>query len=382
MAKSRVVLATGDEWIANLIGAVLRDAGLEVILASSAEEALTTLQSTRVDAILADAALPDDATWLVTQLRQSPGSSAIVPFLLLAHTEDSFSRMEALRAGADVCLTKPFRADELCLQLLAILAMHQRLSSSFRSSGVISTRNVTLRTPPPPASPTAGLSGDLAVVSLATVLSLLELERRSGTMVVRGPKHVATLSMREGTAAKATLAGTPTSIIAVLRRMLRWKTGQFEFSPDEVNPASVPPNQHSIGALLIEAARLDDETPSSRRSDSILPPSGEYDKILQTDSIEPGPTPRVSLPPPSVRPPSRIAPRRPSFPPPVQAARVTPPKLTSRPASASTSRAPTQPTPFPSKNPPPSQSSLPKNGPPRPGPPRPGPPRPRGSGGS
>jgi two-component system OmpR family response regulator len=373
MAKSRVVLATGDEWIANLIGAVLRDADLEVLLAPSAEEALAVLQ-THTDAIIADAALPDDATWLVSQLRQSSGPSASIPFLLLAHADDSFSRMEALRAGADVCLTKPFRADELCLQLLAILAMYQRLGASVRLPGVISTRNVTLRTPPPPASPIAALSGDLALVSLATVLSLLELERRSGTMVVRGPKQViATLSMREGAAARATLAGASTSIIAVLRRMLRWKTGHFEFSPDDINPASIPPNQHSIGALLIEAARLDDETPSSRRMDSILPPSGEDGFLAEPESLEPMPTPRVSIPPVSVRPPSRVAPRRASVPPPGKAASVLPPK----PPPPTAAKSPVRPAPAaPVAKAPPSKST-----PPRPGPPRPGPPRPRGSGG-
>jgi DNA-binding response OmpR family regulator len=378
MAKSRVVLATGDEWIANLIGAVLRDADLEVFLAPSAEEALAVLQ-THADALIADAALPDDATWLVTQLRQSSGPNASIPFLLLAHADDSFSRMEALRAGADVCLTKPFRADELCLQLLAILAMYQRLSASARLPGVISTRNVTLRTPPPPASPTAALSGDLALVSLATVLSLLELERRSGTMMVRGPKQVvATLSMREGAAARATLAGASTSIIAVLRRMLRWKTGHFEFSPDDVNPASIPPNQHSIGALLIEAARLDDEAPSSRRMDSVLPPSGDEDFLFEPESIEPMPTPRVSIPPASVRPPSRVAPRRASVPPPGKTTSVSPPKAPPKPPPPA---AAPKPPARPATAPPVAKAPPSKSTPPRPGPPRPGPPRPRGSGG-
>jgi two-component system OmpR family response regulator len=355
MAKSRVVLATGDEWIANLIGAVLRDADLDVLLASSAEETLAALQQGRADAVVADAALPDDATWLVTQLRQSSGLNANAPFLLLAHADDSFSRMEALRAGADVCLTKPFRADELCLQLLAIIAMHQRLGA--RTHGVVSTRNVALR-PPPMTSPSAALSGDISQVSLATVLSLLELERRSGTMTVRGPKQAATLTMRGGAAARATLAGASTSIIAVLRRMLRWKSGHFEFSPDDPGPASVPPNQHSIGALLIEAARLDDETPSSRRSDSLPPPSAEDDFFLEPESVEPLPTPRISVPPASIRPPLRAAPRRASIPPPK--APTKPPPKPAAPAKTPAPARPATPTP-PHK--------------PRP----PGPPRPRGS---
>ena len=85
MGKSRVVLATGDEWIANLIGAVLRDADLEVIVANSGEEALSLLLS-RADAVLVDAALPDDATSFITHLRQSTGASALCPLYHLRPT--------------------------------------------------------------------------------------------------------------------------------------------------------------------------------------------------------------------------------------------------------------------------------------------------------
>lgn len=400
MGKSRVVLATGDEWVANLIGAVLRDAGLDVVKASTAHETLELLPRSAIDAVIADAALPDDPAWLVTQIRLKP-LSFNVPFLLLAHADDSFSRMEALRAGADVCLTKPFRADELCLQVLATIAMAQRYAGSPRS--VSSPRNVALRTPPPSA-PTAALAGDLSMVSLATVLSLLELERRSGTMTIRGPKHNASLVMRGGSAARAALGGASTSIIAVLRRVLRWKSGHFEFQPDEPGPSSVPPSHHSIGALLIEAARLDDEMPSSRRSDSVLPPPSDELDVLAFEPIEaptrreearlePSPaSPRVaparplasrrgSAPPPAPRkagiapapsspPPSRRSPHHPSIPPPA-----------ALPAEALGRHATAQPAAEKPASSPGGPASERKPGPPRPAPKPGGPPRPRGSGG-
>jgi two-component system, OmpR family, response regulator len=392
MGKSRVVLATGDEWVANLIGAVLRDAGLDVVKASTAHETLELLPRSAIDAVIADAALPDDPAWLVTQIRLKP-LSFNVPFLLLAHADDSFSRMEALRAGADVCLTKPFRADELCLQVLATIAMAQRYAGSPRP--VSNPRNVALRTPLPSA-PTAALAGDLSMVSLATVLSLLELERRSGSMTIRGPKHNASLVMRGGSAARATLGGVSTSIIAVLRRVLRWKSGHFEFQPDEPSPSSVPPSHHSIGALLIEAARLDDEMPSSRRSESVLPPpSDELDVLTRREEarLEPSPaSPRVaptrplasrrgSAPPPAPRkagiapapsspPPSRRSLHHPSIPPPA----ALPAEALGRPATAQpAAEKPAAPSPG-------GPASERKPGPPRPAPKPGGPPRPRGSG--
>ena len=368
MAKSRVLLATGDEWIANLIGAVLRDANLEVVEQPTGAASLEMLERDPVEAVVVDAALPDDAAEFVGHLRRlaSPASAAVV--LLLAHADDSFSRMEALRAGADACLGRPFRADELGLQVLALIAMAHRCADAPRPRGSFPTLSTALRTPSlPPATSTAALMGDLAQVSLPTMLSLLELERRSGTMTVQGPKQTATLSMREGAAVRATLNGSPTSIIAVLRRVLRLKTGRFEFRPDDPGPASVPPHeQHSsIGALLIEAARLDDESPS-RRSSMLPPPPPPPDEPEISFDVHEAPTSPTQLPvievpvnsrrtvrpsaPPARRPPGVAAApsspppsRRPSKVPPAKAAptRVsTPPKASPAATSSRHSKPP------------------------------------------
>ncbi|RYE89523.1 MAG: response regulator, partial [Myxococcales bacterium] len=251
MAKSRVLLATGDEWIANLIGAVLRDAGLEVVESPTGAASIEVLSRDPVDAVVIDAALPDDAAELVSMLRKLPGPASAAAVMILAHADDSFSRMEALRAGADACLGRPFRADELGLQVLALIAMAHRCADAPRPRASFPSVATALRSPSlAPSSDGAALVGDLAQVSLPTMLSLLELERRSGTMSVQTPKQTVTLVMREGAAARATINGAATSIIAVLRRVLRWKVGRFEFRPDAPGPASVPPEEHSsIGAL-------------------------------------------------------------------------------------------------------------------------------------
>jgi CheY-like chemotaxis protein len=282
MAKSRVVLVTNDDWVSNLIGAILGDAGLSVDVVPLASEALERVRTTQVDAVICDAILRDqDGSWLVEEIRKGP--RGITPFLLLAHAEDSFSRAEALRAGADVCLVKPFRADELCLQTLAIIAMARRcLQASEQSLGALSPTPAQVqmgvraqRSPKslrPPASvgpSSAAFEGDVAQMSLATVLSMLELERRTGVLTVHGETQTATFAMAAGSAAQATLGGSDISPIAVLRQILRWKTGRFGFRPaDESSLQAV--DQHSIGALLIEAARLDDEM-SNRRPDSTRP---------------------------------------------------------------------------------------------------------------
>jgi CheY-like chemotaxis protein len=293
MAQSRVVLVTNDDWVSNLIGAILGDAGLSVEVVPLASEALELVRTTQIDAVICDAILRDqEGSWLVEEIRKGP--HGITPFLLLAHADDSFSRAEALRAGADVCLVKPFRADELCLQTLAIIAMARRcLQASEQSLGALSptpaqvqmggrAQRTSLRPPASVGPSSSAFEGDVAQMSLATVLSMLELERRTGVLTVHGETQTATFAMSAGAAAHATLGGSEISPIAVLRHILRWKTGRFGFRPaDESSLQAI--DQHSIGALLIEAARLDDEM--SNRPESVRPAP----RSARAASLRPGP---------------------------------------------------------------------------------------------
>jgi two-component system, OmpR family, response regulator len=279
MAQSRVVIVTNDDWISQLIAASLREGGSVVSLCSSAEEALERLNASAHDAVLCDAVLPDhDAAWLVAGLRMGPHASTT--FVVLAHADDSFSRLEALHAGADACMLKPFKVDEVCLQLEALVAMGRR----FAASSVTGTPSppesapnsspISSRAPASRAGAEEAFSGDLAQLSLPTVLTLLELERRTGVLTVKGSKQTATVMMQGGAATVATLGGVQIAPIAVLRRVLKWKTGRFTFRSG-VSMAP-PSDQRSIGALLMEAVRLEDESPASSQGPASLHAPGSY----------------------------------------------------------------------------------------------------------
>jgi hypothetical protein len=90
------------------------------------------------------------------------------------------------------------------------------------------------------------------------VLTLIELERRSGHLQVRSETGAsALLELNEGTLAGAMLEDTKEEPTAVLREVLRWKNGRFTFRSAEVAPTG--DSRQTIGGLLIEAMRLEDE---------------------------------------------------------------------------------------------------------------------------
>jgi hypothetical protein len=174
---------------------------------------------------------------------------ATAPFLFLTNAEDTESRLQGLNVGADIYLTRPFRDEEVVAQVGALIEMANRLRKQRQA----------FTSESPVSGPGAAFSGDIAQMAVATVLTLLELERRSGHLKVRSDSgQVALLELEHGTLASAMLddqlAGEPAS---VLRESLRWKKGSFTFR--SVDVASEGGSRQTIGSLLIEAMRLEDE---------------------------------------------------------------------------------------------------------------------------
>ncbi len=329
--SARVLLVVADDWIGRLLATALAEAGFVVDARRSAKDAEAHLFG--VDAVILDAGLRgDQATRLLTDLREREQGARIVAFVL-CHAEDAETRLEALDAGADACVNKPFKVEEVVASLRALLRMRARLGE----------REVDLDAgwdaPSLRQGPSA-LSGDLEELSFSTILTVLEMERRSGVLTVEGARQTATVELASGAAVQATLAGTDVSPIAVLRRVLRWKTGRFTFRAGQ---AALPPDARgSIGALLLEAAALEDEGAPSSSLGSTRPPAGSalppgftpspntvatvrptaFDAHESpTSKLDAPPTSRRAVKKPSVRPPPpRVppagfsAPRAPSTP--------------------------------------------------------------------
>jgi hypothetical protein len=102
------------------------------------------------------------------------------------------------------------------------------------------------------------LRGRLEQFSLATVLTFLDLERRSGELHVAADDGVGRLWLRYGRVICARIEGSRRVNRAAVYELLRWDSGRFAFMQKDLAF-----DGDEIGApttlLLVEAARREDE---------------------------------------------------------------------------------------------------------------------------
>ncbi|WP_433929657.1 response regulator [Sorangium cellulosum] len=257
MPSGVVLVIEDEEYVADLLATAIREAGYEVIFCSTAEAGLSTACTLEPECIVCDIGLPDhDGYWVARNVRTQPSRVSVTPFLFLSALDDQQSRLEGFHVGADVYMTKPFRVGEVVAQIGALVQMASRLRQ----------RRDSLMSIPASVDQTA-IEGDLSQMSIATVLTVLEMERRSGVFEVTSKKRRAQLDIAEGCIVQGTVGGTRVSALAALRTMLSWKVGRFAFIPGS---RPVPSERKSIAAYLLEATRLEDE---STRVELELPPS-------------------------------------------------------------------------------------------------------------
>jgi DNA-binding response OmpR family regulator len=257
MPSGLVLVIEDDEWVSRLLSGAIREVGYDVMVCGTAKAGIETANAVEPDCIICDIDLPDsDGYWVARTIRTEPSRVSVTPFLFLSALDDQESRLEGFHVGADVYMTKPFRVDEVVAQVGALVQMASRLRR--RRDSFLSA----------PTGETAAIEGDLDQMSIATVLTVLEMERRTGLFEVVSKKRRAQLEIAAGFIVAGTVGGTPVSALAALRTMLGWRLGRFSFAP--LPPRDPPMSQKSIGAFLIEAVRLEDE---SARGELDLPPS-------------------------------------------------------------------------------------------------------------
>jgi len=251
VSAGRVLIIEDDEWMKTLLVRFLAQAGLVVEAAREAREGFARARRAIPDCVVCDVALPDiDGFWVVRRVRAEPGPLSQVAFAFLVAAEDSPARLQGLEMGADTVITKPFREEEVVAQVRALIAMAQRLRR--RRDSMLDI---------PPSSRIGGAAvfhGDLSQFSVATALALLEMERRTGRLKVKaadGDREIA-FEARDGALTRATRDGVARDPIELLREVMKWQDGRFSYENSAVDAAEV---RQGIGALLLEAMRLEDE---------------------------------------------------------------------------------------------------------------------------
>ncbi len=124
-----ILVVEDDAPVRNLIGTTLKTHSYNYLTASNGESAVMQASSHNPDVVLLDLGLPDiDGVDVIKKIRTWSEMPIIV---ISARTEDQ-DKIDALDAGADDYLTKPFSVQEL----LARIRVTERRLSAMQSSNI------------------------------------------------------------------------------------------------------------------------------------------------------------------------------------------------------------------------------------------------------
>jgi len=113
-----LLLVEDDEAARQALAAYLDRRGYRVDQAGSAHEAFRAWDQRRADLVVLDLGLPDlDGVQVVRRIRRE-GST---PIIILSGGDDERDKVDALEAGADDYVAKPFAIEELNARIRAVL---------------------------------------------------------------------------------------------------------------------------------------------------------------------------------------------------------------------------------------------------------------------
>ena len=129
-----VLLIEDDEAQRFVARFALKKAGHEVQEAADGVEGLRAAREQCPDVIVCDVMMPAVTGYdVLAQLRADP-NLATIPVILLTAMSDRKHMRQGMTAGADDYITKPYRPDELCEAVTAVLARRQVQEEAFRTS--------------------------------------------------------------------------------------------------------------------------------------------------------------------------------------------------------------------------------------------------------
>lgn len=228
----RVLLADSSAKLRERLYNALTAHGFEVTRVENGAAAFQACSESPPDIVVAAAEMPVMDGWALLKTLSSTPYLNDVPVVLTSEDGSDMTRLQAYRLGVRDFVHKPFIEDEIVIRLHHI-AMSRRDS-----------RGVMLR-------------GNLAEISIPTLLSLFEFERKSGILVVLQDAAAARLFVADGRVVRVEGPTDENTAFARVLALLDWSEGNFEFTSCEV----VGRDELGIetSRLLLEHARRQDE---------------------------------------------------------------------------------------------------------------------------
>jgi uncharacterized protein (TIGR02266 family) len=236
---ARIIVVDDDDTYRERAAAVLRGEGHEVTVASNGLEGLGAVLREPPDLILTDLQMPTMDGWQLLRMVRARPSVAHVPIVFFTTLSGEDERLKGYQLGVDDYIAKPFNERELAVRITRILRQNELRPRSAASKNA--------------------LRGDLSQVGLASVLSFIEMEKRSGTLLLVSGDKLATLHIASGNVVRVDLPADGDALAGMERLfyVLDWTEGRFDLTAGDVHgddQVGVP-----TSFALLEHARRTDE---------------------------------------------------------------------------------------------------------------------------
>jgi two-component system KDP operon response regulator KdpE len=130
--KYKILLVEDERNIRNLVKTILESVGYQVVHAATYKAAVTMYASHMPDLIILDLGLPDkDGIYLLNKVREE----SLTPVIVLSARTNETDKVEALDAGANDYITKPFGSAELLARVRSTLRNSRHSAEMGRKPG-------------------------------------------------------------------------------------------------------------------------------------------------------------------------------------------------------------------------------------------------------
>lgn len=228
---SKILVVDDEAHLRRVVSLYLRTRHYEVETAENGLDAIGKVSTNRPDLIIADIGMPGiDGYELCSRLRRD-ASTRTIPFIFLTARDQDTDRMKARKIGSDDYLTKPCPLDELAEH---VETMIDRIEQA---------KKMPLDR--------IGFSGRLDEVNVLDLIQMLELDQKTGALVLSHGERTGTLYFQDGTILDADIRSPKRE--EPLFVLLGWKAGRYLFLPDAM-PERMPITA-SLAHLLFEDLR-------------------------------------------------------------------------------------------------------------------------------
>ncbi len=136
-----ILVVEDDAPVRNLIGTTLKTHGYDYITATNGENAVMQASSNNPNVVLLDLGLPDiDGVEVIKKIR----TWSEMPIIVISARAEDQDKIDALDAGADDYLTKPFSVQELLARIRVTERRLSAMQSANKSKSVFVNGNLKI----------------------------------------------------------------------------------------------------------------------------------------------------------------------------------------------------------------------------------------------